>query len=157
MEAQKLAFYFGFREYLTGNYRAAAERFRDVLPTDGENTVSAVYWHTLSSVRAGTAPDLLDEVKPEMQAGYHTAYLRALDLFRGTVSEEDLRREAEEERNDLNAAILFNSLSVFWEGRGDRIRAGELRRQTLERESVWPCTASLAARRDERTGPRTRE
>ena len=72
MEAQKLAFYFGFREYLTGNYHAAAERFRDVLPTDGENTVSAVYWHTLSSVRAGTAPDLLGEVKPDMRVGHHT-------------------------------------------------------------------------------------
>jgi len=152
MEARKLAFYFGFRDYLTGNWRAAAERFRDVLPTDEENTVSAVYWHTLSSVRAGTAPDLLVEVKPDMQVGHHTAYLRALDLFRGTISVKKLRREAEEERNDLNAAILFYGLSVFREGRGDEKQAAELRRETLARESVWPCVASLAARRDEQAG-----
>jgi|GEM_PF-1273261 len=157
MEAQKLAFYFGFREYLTGNYRAAAERFRAVLPTDEENTVSAVYWHTLASVRAGVAPDLLGEVKPDVQVGHHTAYLRALDLFRGKVSEKDLRREAEEERSDLNAAILFYGLSVFLAGRGDQIRAGELRRKTLARESVWPCVASLAARRDEGSGQKARE
>ena len=157
MESRKLAFYFGFRDYLTGNWRAAAERFRAVLPTDGENTVSAVYWHTLSSVRAGTAPDLLGEVKPNMRVGHHTAYLRTLDLFRGTVSAEDLRREAEGERKDLNAAILFYGLSVFWEGREDRTRAGGLRRKALARESVWPCTASLAARRDERAGQKARE
>ena len=157
MEARKLAFYFGFRDYLTGNWHRAAERFRAVLPTDGENTVSAVYWHTLSSVRAETAPDLLDEVTSDMQIGHHTAYLRTLDLFRGTVSVDELRREAEDERNDLNAAILFYGLSVFWEGRGDRIQAGELRRKTLARESVWPCVASLAARRDERAGLEVQE
>ena len=87
-----------------------------------------------------------------MQVGHHTAYLRALDLFRGTVSAEDLRRQAEEERNDLNAAILFYGLSVFWEGRGDGKQAAEFRRKTLAQESVWPCVASLAARRDEQAG-----
>lgn len=152
MEAKKLTFYFGFREYLTGNYHAAAERFRDVLPTDDENTVSAVYWHTFSSVRAGVAPDLLGKIKPDMRVGHHTAYLRALDLFRGTVLAEDLRREAEGEQNDLNAAILFYGLSVFWEDRGDGKQAAEFRRKTLARESVWPCVASLAARRDGQAG-----
>ena len=157
MEERKLAFYFGFREYLMGDWSAAAERFRAVLPTDGENTVSAVYWHTLSSVRAGTAPDLLGEVKPDMRVGHHTAYLRTLDLFRGTASADELFTEAEEERVDLNAAILFYGLSVFWEGREDRTRAGGLRRKALARESVWPCTASLAARRDESAGQKARE
>ena len=53
MEARKTAFYFGAWDYLTGSYAEAADHFRQVLPADDENTVSAVYWHTLAAIKAG--------------------------------------------------------------------------------------------------------
>ncbi|MBR5365301.1 MAG: hypothetical protein IK132_03560 [Clostridia bacterium] len=151
MEAQKLAFYFGAWEYLTGRFGAAAERFREVLPCGDEEAVSAIFWHTLASIRAGREPSLLGELRPDMQPGHHRAYRRSLDFFLGACSEEDLYREASEETSDLNAAILFYALSVYAGGLGEAVRAAEYRRETLARVSVWPCVASLAARRDEGT------
>ena len=150
MPEKKTAFYFGAWFYLTGGFREAADRFKAILPADDENTVSAVYWHTLSAVRIGEEPDLLPLLLPGMKPGHHAAYRRALCAFTGEADPDDLLREAEEERNDLSAAILAYGLSVYFSCRGDAETARECLTLTLARESVWPCVASLAARREAR-------
>ena len=104
--------------------------------------------------RPGEAKNIEEKVMLPLYKDYspiEEAIVEEEEEYTGPTA-EDLRREAEEERNNLNAAILFYGLSVFWEGRGDEKQAAELRRETLARESVWPCVASLAARRDEQAG-----
>ncbi len=144
----KTAFYSGAWHYLTGDYAEAASRFGKVLPADDENTVSAIYWHTLSALRAGEEPDLLPLLRPGMKTGHHAAYRRALAVFNGETDPDQLFREAREERSDLNAAILFYGLSGYYGREGEAEKARECVGLTLALRSVWPCVASLAARRD---------
>ena len=150
MEEKKAAFYFGAWYFLAGEYGAAADWFEKVLPCEDETAVSAVYWHTLSSLRNGAEPVLLSVVRTDrdMQVVHHRAYLRCAELFRGSLPADAPEREAESGTDDLNAAITGYALAVFYENRGDPVRAEYFRGGVLARESVWPCISSLAARRD---------
>ncbi len=148
MEEKETAFYFGVWHYLAGEYGAAAEDFEIVLPCGDETAVSAIYWHTLASVRCGRTPSLLSCIRPDMKVGHHKAYLLSAGLFRGNLPPEPLQEEAQSGTDDLHAAILGYALAVRYEANGDPILAERLRGEVLARESVWPCVASLAARRD---------
>ena len=148
METRKTAFYFGAWDYLTGRYGAAEKRFRQIIPADDENTVSAVYWHTLAAAKAGDRPDLLAELRPGLDPGHHAAYSRALRVFTGEASADEVLALARVEKSDLDAAILGYALAVRYESAGELPRARECLDLALARESVWPCVASLAARRE---------
>ena len=150
MPEKKTAFYFGAWHYLTGSYVEAADHFRKVLPADDENTVSAIYWHTLSALKTGSRPELLAELRPDLKPGHHAAYRRALCAFTGEADPDALFSEARDGRNDLDAAILSYGLAVRCETSGDPVRARECLNLTLSRVSVWPCVASLSARREYR-------
>ena len=149
MREQSTAFYFGVWNYLTGAYGTAAEYFEKVLPCGDEMAIAAIYWHTLSAVRAGIPCALLGEVRPDMNVGHHTAYRKSMGVFLGEETADVLREETIEDKNDLNAAIQSYALAVYYENAGDSTRADECRKLCLSKESVWPCVASLAARRDE--------
>ena len=56
-----IAFHMGFLHYLTRDYPTAAAWFAKCLPCGDETKAAAVYWHTLSCVRAGIEPSLLEE------------------------------------------------------------------------------------------------
>ncbi|MBO7405383.1 MAG: hypothetical protein J6V24_10520, partial [Clostridia bacterium] len=66
----------------------------------------------------------------------------------GEASADEVLALAREEKSDLDAAILGYALAVRYESAGELPRARECLDLTLARESVWPCVASLAARRE---------
>ena len=145
MDEKKLAFYFGFCDYLEKDYGHAASRFARALPCDDAETVSTVYWHSLCDLRLGRELSLLSHIREDMQAGHHAAYLSAVSVFAGKKTVEDALLALDREQIDLDSVILAYGLSVLLESRGRAAEAGALRERLLEKQSVWPCTAYLAA------------
>ena len=145
MDRKKLAFFNGFCDYLEKNYESAAFRFAQALPCDDAETVSIVYWHSLCDFKLGREPSMLSHIRENMKVGHHIAYLSAVSVFTGKTTEEDALRALDEERNDLNYVVLAYGLAVLLERQGKAMEASALGKRLLEKRSVWPCTAYLAA------------
>ncbi len=148
-EEKTLAFPLAVRAYMLGDFAAAAERFANCLPCDGETAVSVIYWHTLCRLREGREPDLLCRRGTIGSVGHHSAYLKAVSLFAGDVTATGLADELTS-ANDLDFAIAGYGLYRYLSREGGTDGSSVLLGQILDRESVWPCIASLAAWNDAR-------
>lgn len=145
MDEKRLAFYFGYRNYLLKDYKRAAERFARSFPTDDATAICAIYWHCLCCLRLGRAFELLPHFREGMEVGHHTAYVSAVSVFAGKRNPETTLGQLEQEESDLNFVILAYGLSVYLESLNCYKESQALRDRLLEETSVWPSTPYLAA------------
>jgi len=147
LDAQEKALRFplGVWHYLLGQYEAAAERFAACLPCDNELKIAVLYWHMLSCLGAKKPLSLKSEFDPGMDVGHHGAYKLAVRVLCGLLEADEALLTIKEEADGLNYVIAAYGLAVYLRSRGDAKRADELTRSLLQKESVWPCIAYLAA------------
>ena len=129
----------GVWHYLRGEYEEAAQCFERSLPCGCETAIAAIYWHTLSCVRAGSEPTLICMYSPDMDVGHHTAYHRAVALFAGDKTVDDVLSEIAG-ANDLDYVI--SAYGVFCFKGNDDV---SLLKEILTRDPVWPSIAYLCA------------
>lgn len=147
-KAQSVAYPMGVWHYLQGDHMAAAESFAKALPCGDEMKIAVLYWHALCCMR-GKLPDrLLDTYRADMRVGHHTAYQAAVEVILGRSSAEEALRQAEQDRDDLNAVVAMYGIAVYLEHCGRGTDAEAVLRSLLRRESVWPCISYLAAWND---------
>ena len=134
----------GVESYLRGGYEDAALCFEHADICTGESFISAIYWDTLSSSRAGIKQKMLTAFDSEMDVGHHTAYKDAMSVF-AEVSEPSELTFGESELDD---AIKQYALAVYYEQKGDIEKSREMLSLAADHESVWPSVACLAAFND---------
>lgn len=145
-----VAYQMGVWHYLQENYGAAADCFAEVLPCEDEMKIAILYWHALCCMRGDLPAGLLITYHDDMKVGHHTAYQSAVKVFLGKISAEEALRQAEQDKNDLNAVIAMYGIAGYFEHRGNRTGAKEVMKSLLRRESVWPCISYLTAWNDMR-------
>ena len=139
--AKALAYPLGILHYLKQDYHKACEYFLQCLPCGGEMKIAIIYWHTLASYLAGTTPTLLDEFTEDMDVGHHTAYKKAVSVFK-TNDEPDCSSD-----NDLDKAIILYGLCIYYNHIGNNEKSSAILDEALKCDSVWPCVSYLAAYR----------
>lgn len=142
------AYQMGVWHYLQGNYQDAADRFAKVLPCGDEMKIAILYWNALCCMRGNLPDKLLTTYRDDMQVGHHTAYQSAVEVFLGILDAEEALRQAEQDKNDLNAVVAMYGIAGYLEHCGNRAEAKEVMKSLLKRESVWPCISYLAAWND---------
>lgn len=156
--AKALAYPLGILHYLKQDYHKACEYFLQCLPCGGEMKIAIIYWHTLASYLAGTTPTLLDEFTEDMDVGHHTAYKKAVSVFKanaGPVNNALNNKNAYSANdepdcssdNDLDRAIILYGLSVYYNHIGNNEKSSAALDEALKCDSVWPCVSYLAAYR----------
>ena len=141
---KSLAYPLGILNYLSGNYRKAADLFAACLPCGGEMKIAAIYWHTLASYKGDFTPALLSDYSEDMEVGHHTAYKQAVSVFVGST---DINSVAPT-KGDLNNSILKYGLSVYADHIGNILMSKQLLNETLSCKSMWPNVSYLAAYHD---------
>lgn len=142
------AYPMGVWHYLQGNYQDAADQFAKVLPCGDEMKIAVLYWNALCCMRGNLPDKLLTTYHDDMQVGHHMAYQSAVKVFLGKISAEEAFRQAEQDKNDLDAVVALYGVAGYLEYCGNRIEAEEVIKSLLRRESVWPCISYLAAWND---------
>ncbi|QTQ14034.1 tetratricopeptide repeat protein [Treponema parvum] len=146
---EKFAAYpIGVWHYLQGNYREAADYFAKVLPCGDEMKIAILYWNALCCMRENLPDKLLATYRDDMQVGHHTAYRSAVEVFLGKRPAEEALRQAEQDKNDLNAVVSMYGIAVYLEHGGKKTEAEEVIKSLFRRESAWPCISYLAAWND---------
>lgn len=142
----------GLCDYYARNYRRAMDWFEACLPlADDEMGVAVIYWHTLCAYRSGAPASLLGVYHSGMAVGHHFAYEKAMRVWAGACSVEDMRAELEREAEDLHYTITAYALSLLLRQGGREAEGRALLKKVLERDGFWPCYAYLAAWNDENT------
>lgn len=137
----------GLAHYYAGRYEKAMETFENCMPMcDEEMGIAVIYWHTLSSTRAGKAPLLLKLYHPNMAVGHHTAYEKAMQVWGGVMSFATILRELESETDDLEYCIALYGL--LWHS--DCTERAALGKNLLARNGFWSGFSYLAAWNDRR-------
>ena len=135
----------GLAQYYAGRYEQAMEAFEGCMPLcDDEMGIAVLYWHTLSAVRTEKAPTLLKYYRPDMAVGHHTAYEKAMRVWRGTTPLAAALEMLEREEDDLEYGITLYGL--LWHP--DCAEKARLSQMLLRRDGFWPSFAYLAAWRD---------
>lgn len=135
----------GLAQYYAGRYEQAMGTFEDCMPLcDDEMGIAVLYWHTLSAVRAEKAPTLLNNYRPDMAVGHHTAYEKAMRVWSGTTSLPTMLQTLESEEDDLEYGITLYGL--LWHP--DCAEKDCLSQALLRRDGFWPSFAYLAAWKD---------
>lgn len=146
--APAVSYPMGVWHYLQGNYKEAAKSFARVLPCSDEMAIAILYWNALCCMR-GDLPDTLTATyHDDMRVGHHTAYQSAVEVFLGILDVEEALRQAEQDKNDLNAVVAMYGIAGYLEHCGNRTEAKEVMNSLLSRKSVWPCISYLAAWND---------
>lgn len=143
-----VAYPMGVWHYLQGQYREAADSFARVLPCGDEMAIAVLYWHALCCMRGGLSDRLTGAYHDDMQVGHHTAYLAAVEVMLGKTAADEALRQAEQNKNDLNAVVTLYGVAVYLEHIGRKERAEDAVAALLKRKSVWPCISYLAAWND---------
>ncbi len=149
---KSVAYPMGVWHYLREEYREAAEAFARVLPCGDEMKIAILYWHALSCMRGNLPDGLLGTYREDMQVGHHTAYRTAVGVMLGRRDADETFRQAEADKNDLDAVIALYGISVCLACRGRTAEAGAVLDRLLERGSVWPCVSYLSAWNDRNNG-----
>ncbi len=139
----------GLCDYYAGNYADSNAKFEEAMPLcDDEMGIAVIYWHTLGSFRGGGEPCLLKRYREGMDAGHHTAYEKAVRLFSGKIAADEILRQLENERDDMEFVIILYGICVYLQSRGLERKAGDLMEALLSRDTFWFCYAYLAAWND---------
>lgn len=145
---QSVAYPMGVWHYLQRDYQSAADRFAKVLPCEDEMRIAVLYWHALCCMRKKLPDRLISTYRDDMQVGHHTAYQSAVEVILGKSTADTALRQAEQEKNDLNAVVAMYGIAVYLEYCNKTEEAKNVTASLLRRTSVWPCISYLAAWND---------
>ena len=135
----------GLAYYYVGRYAQAMETFENCMPLcDEEMGIAVLYWHTLSAVHAEKASTLLNNYRPDMAVGHHTAYEKSMQVWSGATSLSAMLQMLESEKDDLEYGIVLYGLLWY----PDCDEQEHLYEKLLSRDGFWPSFAYLAAWRD---------
>ncbi len=139
----------GLCDYYIGNYSDSIASFEEAMPLcDDEMGVAVIYWHTLCSLRSNTSPGLLEKYRAGMEVGHHTAYDKAVMLFTGAITADELLVQLEAEPDDMEYAIILYGICVHLHSVGLWRKADALMEALLSRDAFWFCYSYLAAWND---------
>lgn len=145
---KSVAYQMGVWYYLQGNYGEAADYFAKVLPCGDEMKIAILYWNALCCMRGELPDKLLTTYHDDTKVGHHTAYQSAVEVFLGKIPAEEVLRQAEQDKNELNSVVAMYGIAGYLEHCGSRTEAKAVMKSLLRRESVWPCISYLAAWND---------
>lgn len=132
--------------YLSGRYEEAFSLFEQTYPLcDDEMGIAVLYWHTLSNYQIGTEPSLISKWQNNMAVGHHTAYEKAVRVFCGVETAEDLLLELEREKDDMEFVIALYGACIWMRWNGREVEYDKRMKSLLQRDGFWPCFAYLAA------------
>ena len=135
----------GLAYYYVGRYAQAMEAFENCMPLcDEEMGIAVLYWHTLSAARTEKAPTLLNNYRPDMAVGHHTAYEKAMQVWSGITPLSAMLQMLEREEDDLEYGITLYGLLLH----PDCAERERLSKVLLRRDGFWPSFAYLAAWKD---------
>lgn len=135
----------GLAYYYVGLYAQAMETFENCMPLcDEEMGIAVLYWHTLSAVHAEKASTLLNNYRPDMAVGHHTAYEKAMQVWSGITPLSAMLQMLESEEDDLEYGITLYGLLLH----PDCAEKDCLSKVLLRRDGFWPSFAYLAAWND---------
>ena len=135
----------GLAYYYVGRYAQAIETFENCMPLcDEEMGIAVLYWHTLSAVHAEKASTLLNNYRPDMAVGHHTAYEKAIQVWSGITPLSAMLQMLESEEDDLEYGITLYGLLLH----PDCAEKDCLSQALLRRDGFWPSFAYLAAWND---------
>ena len=135
----------GLAHYYAGRYSQAAQTFEACVPLcDDEMGIAVIYWHTLSTHRAGITPTLLSLYTTGMKVGHHTAYEKAMRIWAGVESYSAMEKKLQGESDDMEYAITQYGLAYHPQC-PDRQK---LLTGIIARDGFWPCFSYLAAWND---------
>lgn len=132
--------------YLSGRYNESISYFEQTYPLcDDEMGIAVIYWHTLGNYQNGTEPRLLHKWHEGMAVGHHTAYEKAVRVFCGAETTEELLIELECETDDMEFVIALYGICIWLRQNGRDQECLEQMKCLLRRDGFWPCFAYLAA------------
>lgn len=135
----------GLAHYYAGRYSQAAQTFESCISLcDDEMGIAVIYWHTLSTCRAGIAPSLLRLYNTGMNVGHHTAYEKAMRVWSGAEAYADRQTKLKWEPDDMEYAITQYGLAYHLQC-PDRQK---ILTEIIARDGFWPCFSYLAAWND---------
>lgn len=135
----------GLAHYYAGRYSMAMECFEACSPLcDDEMGIAVIYWHTLSSTRAGKDCSLLRRYHTGMAVGHHTAYEMAMSVWGKSEDAQAVFHRLEREPDDLEWGITMYGLCRH----PDCVCRESLLKRILHRNGFWPSFAYLAAWND---------
>ena len=141
----------GLCAYFNNEFDKAATNFKDCFPLcDDEMGIAVIYWHSLTAFRSAAVPELLEKYHSGMEVGHHTAYEKAVSVFSGAKTEENVLAELEDEAEDLEYVIALYGICDYLRHIGKNELAEALEDTILVRDGFWPCYAWLAAWNDRR-------
>lgn len=141
---ENVAFYFGIKEYLQGNFFEAIKNFEKTKIDNDEMLIAVIYWHTIASFRIGIKPSLLEKYNENMNVGHHTAYKTVVSLFDGQVALSDVIIP----KSSLDATIVLYGIYEYSKHIKQTNDSDVYMQQLLTHTDVWPCIAYLAAYND---------
>lgn len=133
--------------FLQRQYKEASDHLHRALPADAEMQIALMYWNAISALRGGFPDDLLSLYDKDMDTGHHGAYKTGLEVLMGLRSAKEVLQSLSGEESDLNFVIKLYACVVFLEHSGEDV--SDLRRELLQKTTVWPSIPYLAARRDQ--------
>lgn len=135
----------GLAHYYAGRYRKAAEIFKTCISLcDDEMGIAVIYWHTLSSRRAGMKQELLNMYHTDMAVGHHVSYEKAVQVWTGKTSLPIMLETLRLEKDDLEYCITMYGLICH----PYCVEKELLQTELLRRDGFWPGFAYLAAWND---------
>lgn len=135
--------------YLSCKYNESISYLEQTYPLcDDEMGIAVIYWHTLGSYQNGTEPRLLHKWHEGMAVGHHTAYEKAVRVFCGTETAEELLLELEREMEDMEFVIALYGACIWLRWNGRQEEYVKQMKRLLQRDGFWPCFAYLAAWND---------
>lgn len=138
----------GLAHYYAGRYRKAADIFQTCISLcDDEMGIAVIYWHTLSSRRAGMKQEMLDRYHRDMAVGHHGSYKKAVQVWAGETSLPVMLEALQQENDDLEYCITLYGLIYDPNCSQKELLQAEL----LRRDSFWPGFAYLAAWNDRKS------
>lgn len=146
MTEEEIAQYMGTWYYLTHDYRSAFEWFSKMNCHSDEMEIIRIFWTCMADMKLGGTLCREIEVKANMEVGHHTAYYDAVRVFTNMESYKRMVSQYENEKSDLNYVIAMYGLYVYGEYANYLGKVGIA--SILEKKSVWPCIAYLAARQE---------
>ena len=126
----------GLAHYYAGRYAQALETFENCMPLCDEEMGIAVL--------AEKASTLLNNYRPDMAVGHHTAYEKAIQVWSGITPLSAMLQMLEREEDDLEYGITLYGLLLH----PDCAEKARLSKVLLRRDGFWPSFAYLAAWKD---------
>lgn len=150
-DRQDIYYRLGICRYFQGDYLNATVHFEDTFFLSGDEMgIAAIYWHTLSAARGGLPQMLLPFYRSDMNVGHHTAYEKAVSVWAGARSLQEVLNELTSEPDDLEYVISAYGLAVYLETHGDHEEHLKLTDSILKRDTYWSALSYLAAYNDDK-------